>query len=102
MLAMATELERLGQRVVPSAAELAADGSLSRLTIHPDRAALRRVAALGPVEIRTYEDHRMAMSFGVLGAIAGGVVITDPACTAKTYPGFWHDLAAFASGPDQP
>ena len=100
VLAMATELERLGQRVVPSAAELAADGSLSQLTIHPDRAALRRAAALGPVEIRTYEDHRMAMSFGVLGSFdlfgdgRPWIAIQDPGCTSKTFPDFFETLEA--------
>jgi 3-phosphoshikimate 1-carboxyvinyltransferase len=104
VLAMATELERLGQRVVPSAAELAADGSLSRLTIHPDRAALRRVAALGPVEIRTYEDHRMAMSFGVLGSFdlfgdgRPWISIQDPGCTGKTFPDFFEALEALRAG----
>jgi cytidylate kinase len=104
VLAMATELERLGQRVVPSAAELAADGSLSRLTIHPDRAALRRAAADGPVEIRTYEDHRMAMSFGVLGSFdlfgdgRPWISIQDPGCTGKTFPDFFESLEALRTG----
>jgi 3-phosphoshikimate 1-carboxyvinyltransferase len=51
----------------------------------------------GPVRAATiecYRDHRMAMSFAVLGACVGGIAIADPACTAKTYPGFWDDLAA--------
>jgi 3-phosphoshikimate 1-carboxyvinyltransferase len=34
----------------------------------------------------------MAMSFAVLGATGAGVTIADPACVAKTYPGFWQDL----------
>jgi 3-phosphoshikimate 1-carboxyvinyltransferase len=36
----------------------------------------------------------MAMSFAILGAAQAGVSIEDPACVAKTYPGFWLDLAA--------
>jgi 3-phosphoshikimate 1-carboxyvinyltransferase len=104
VLAMATELERLGQRVVPSAAELRADGGLSSLTIHPDRAALRRAAANGPVEIRTYEDHRMAMSFGVLGSFdlfgdgRPWIAIQDPGCTSKTFPDFFAALEALRAG----
>ena len=104
VLAMATELERLGQRVVPSAAELRADGGLSSLTIHPDRAALRRAAANGPVEIRTYEDHRMAMSFGVLGSFdlfgdgRPWIAIQDPGCTGKTFPDFFAALEALRAG----
>jgi hypothetical protein len=34
------------------------------------------------------------MSFAILGAAAGGVIIKDPACVSKTYPRFFEDLAA--------
>ena len=104
VLAMATELERLGQRVTPTAAELRADAALSALTIHPDRAALRRAAADGPVEIRTYEDHRMAMSFGILGSFdlfgdgRPWIAIQDPGCTGKTFPDFFDALEALRAG----
>ncbi|MFM9000383.1 MAG: 3-phosphoshikimate 1-carboxyvinyltransferase [Opitutia bacterium] len=100
MLAMATELERIGLRVVPSAAQLRADPALSDLTVHPDREAMRRAAAGGPVRIRTYEDHRMAMSFGVLGChdlFGDGrpwIEIEDPGCTGKTFPDFFPALDA--------
>ncbi len=50
-----------------------------------------------PATVECYADHRMAMSFGVLGALTGKVTIADPACTAKTYPGFWRDLATVAA-----
>jgi len=43
--------------------------------------------------IETYNDHRMAMSMALVGLATPGVVIRDPACTAKTYPGFFTDLA---------
>jgi 3-phosphoshikimate 1-carboxyvinyltransferase len=48
---------------------------------------------LEPALVRSYKDHRMAMSFAILGAARAGVSIEDPACVAKTYPTFWHDLA---------
>ncbi|MBU0727341.1 hypothetical protein KKA95_01515, partial [Patescibacteria group bacterium] len=44
------------------------------------------------VRIGTYDDHRMAMSFAVLGTKVPGIKIEDPGCTAKTYPNFWKDL----------
>jgi 3-phosphoshikimate 1-carboxyvinyltransferase len=47
-----------------------------------------------PAVVQSYKDHRMAMSFAILGAAQAGVSIEDPACVAKTYPGFWLDLAA--------
>jgi 3-phosphoshikimate 1-carboxyvinyltransferase len=100
VLAMATELERLGVKVVPSAAALRADERLASLTIYPARAALQQAAARGPVEIHTYEDHRMAMSFGILGSydlFGDGrpwIAIQDPACTSKTFPKFFLALEA--------
>ena len=32
------------------------------------------------------------MSFAVAGLASPGIVIADPDCTAKTYPGFFEDL----------
>jgi len=49
---------------------------------------------LVPATVACYQDHRMAMSFAVLGAATGAVAIADPDCVAKTYPGFWDDLRA--------
>ena len=42
-------------------------------------------------EIETYHDHRIAMSFGVLGSRLPGLRILDPGCVAKTYPNYWRD-----------
>ncbi len=46
-----------------------------------------------PVTIQTWDDHRIAMAMAVMGLRRGGVSIEDPAVTAKSYPGFWDDLA---------
>ena len=43
------------------------------------------------VDIETYHDHRIAMSFGVLGSLLHGLRILDPGCVAKTYPNYWQD-----------
>lgn len=75
--AVATELRKLGQQV-----EEFEDG----MTITP--------APVRPAEIETYDDHRMAMSFGVTGLRAPGVRILDPGCTAKTFPDYWYRLLA--------
>ena len=48
--------------------------------------------------IHTYDDHRMAMSFALIGLRAAGVEIADPGCVAKTYPGFWEDFEALIAG----
>lgn len=47
---------------------------------------------LAGAAIETYDDHRMAMSFALAGARVPGLVILDPGCVAKTYPGYFDDL----------
>jgi len=44
--------------------------------------------------IETYHDHRIAMSFALAALRIGGLTILDPACTGKTYPGYWDMLAS--------
>ncbi len=79
--ALATELRKLGQQV-----EERSDG----LTIVPQ--------PITPADIDTYDDHRMAMSFGVATLRAPGIRILDPGCTAKTFPDFFDRLTALATG----
>ena len=43
------------------------------------------------VEIETYEDHRMAMSFAPL-SILTNITIKDSDVVSKSYPNFWNDL----------
>lgn len=45
-----------------------------------------------PAEIETYNDHRMAMSFSLVGLKAKGIRIKDPGCVSKTYPDFFEEL----------
>lgn len=42
--------------------------------------------------IPTHDDHRIAMSFAVLGLGTGDLAIEDAGCTAKSFPGFWDAL----------
>ena len=82
LAATVTELRRLGQQVTYGADWLA---------IEP--------APVAPAVVHCYDDHRIAMSFAILGAAvggaaAGGVTIEDPACVSKTYPRFFQDLGA--------
>lgn len=43
--------------------------------------------------IRTYGDHRIAMAFGVLGAIPGNEIeIDEPDVSGISFPGFWDSL----------
>jgi len=53
------------------------------------------------VDIETYHDHRIAMSFGVLGSRLPGLRILDPGCVAKTFPNYWRDWQRARSVPRQ-
>ncbi len=74
--AVVTELRRCGVE-----AEELDDGYV----VHP--------GAPRPARIRTYGDHRMAMSFALLGLRAPGIEIGDPGVVAKTFPGYFEALA---------
>lgn len=70
-------------RAVGADAEELADGFVVRGS---DRPLAGRV--------RTHGDHRIAMAFGVLGAVGGNAIdIDDRECVNVSYPGFWSDLA---------
>jgi 3-phosphoshikimate 1-carboxyvinyltransferase len=43
-------------------------------------------------EIETYDDHRMAMCFAMLGLAVPGIVVRNPECVRKTFPGFFEKL----------
>lgn len=75
--ALATELRKLGAAVIEFDDGLQIDGN-------PE--------GLHGAEIATYDDHRMAMCFGMAGARLAGIRIQEPGCVAKTYPAFWEDL----------
>jgi 3-phosphoshikimate 1-carboxyvinyltransferase len=75
--ALANELRKLGATVEEQ----------------PDGLILFPPSKITPARIKTYNDHRMAMSFALVGLRTPGVTILDPSCVAKTYPGFWEDLS---------
>ncbi|HEX9334218.1 MAG TPA: 3-phosphoshikimate 1-carboxyvinyltransferase, partial [Anaerolineales bacterium] len=74
--ATCTELARLGIHV-----EEHEDG----MTIYP-------CDDIQPGTIRTYNDHRMAMAFSLIGLRADGITIENPSCVAKTFPKFFEVL----------
>ena len=74
--ATCVELDRLGVRV-----EEHEDG----MTIHP-------VETMRSASIQTYNDHRMAMAFSLIGLHFDGVTIENPSCVSKTFPNFFEAL----------
>lgn len=73
--AIATELTRLGVRV-----EERDDG----LSVWP--------SAITPAAVHTYDDHRIAMAFALIGLKVRGIRIEDPGCVAKTFPEYFERL----------
>ncbi len=78
--AVATELARRG---------IAVDQTDDSLVVHPGSPT--------PGVIETYDDHRMAMSFALLGLCHAGIEIADPGCVAKTFPDFFSVLDSLAA-----
>lgn len=76
--ALTTELARLGVEVEQT----------------PDTLTVHGGTARGPADLRTHDDHRLAMAFAAIGTRVAGVTILDPGCVAKTYPAFWDDARA--------
>ena len=74
--ATTTELERLGVHV-----EEHEDG----MTIYP-------CDTIRPATIQTYNDHRMAMAFSLIGLKVPGITIENPSCVSKTFPKFFDVL----------
>ena len=61
----------------------------------PDGFVVRGTSPVLRGRVVTHGDHRMAMAFGVLGALPGNEIeIDDPDCVAVSYPAFWSDLAS--------
>ena len=74
--AMVTELRKLGVDVVEHR-----DG----VEIYPSK--------IKPAKIDTYDDHRVAMSFSLIGLKVPGIRIKNPECVSKTFPSFLDVLA---------
>ena len=76
VVALRTELTKCGAKVVEEG---------DTLTVWP--------SPLHGAEIETYNDHRMAMCFAILGLKVPGIRIKNPGCVKKTFPNFFQKLA---------
>ena len=75
--ALRTELGKCGAKIVEEG---------DTLTVFP--------SPLRGAEIETYDDHRIAMCFAMLGLKVPGIRLRHPACVKKTFPTFFQKLAA--------
>ena len=46
----------------------------------------------GAATFESYDDHRMAMAFALIGLVVPGVAIRSPDCVTKTFPGYFEAL----------
>ena len=79
--ALQTELEKLGVPVKTGRDSITITGIESE--------------EIQGARIETYDDHRMAMSFALLGAFVPGIIIEDPEVVKKSFPDFWEKLESF-------
>jgi 3-phosphoshikimate 1-carboxyvinyltransferase len=80
--ATCTELARLGVRVIE----------------HDDGMTIYPCDKIMPARIQTYNDHRMAMSFALIGLRVEGITIENPECVSKTFPCFFEKLESLRRG----
>ncbi len=59
---------------------------------HPDGLTVYPCDELRPARVRTYDDHRVAMAFALVGLRVPGIEIENPACVAKTFPAYFDVL----------
>lgn len=75
LTALATELAKLGALV---------ESTEESLSIHP--------SLLRGGTVDTYNDHRLAMSFALIGLRVPGIEISNPECVRKSFPKFWAEF----------
>ena len=56
---------------------------------------------IADTEIKTYHDHRIAMTFGTLGFLQPGLAILDPGVVSKSYISFWDDMQSIGLNIDE-
>jgi 3-phosphoshikimate 1-carboxyvinyltransferase len=78
-----------GMNVLWKADDEGADETLDEA---PTAAEFFAGATQDSINLRSHDDHRVAMAFAVMGSALGNVAISGAECVAKTYPDFWKDF----------
>ncbi len=77
VVALRTELTKCGAKVIEEG---------DALTVFPSE--------LHGAEVESYNDHRIAMCFAILGLKVPGIRIKNASCVKKTFPNYFQKLAA--------
>ena len=81
IVALRDELERMGAKVECTESEFDNELHIFPSELHPEKNV-----------IRTYGDHRMALSFSLLAMKYGKITLDDKEVVNKSFPGFWQVL----------
>ncbi len=55
----------------------------------PDGLTIYPCKSIHPATVKTYNDHRMAMAFSLIGLRVPGLTIENPGCVSKTFPNYF-------------
>jgi 3-phosphoshikimate 1-carboxyvinyltransferase len=92
-----TRIRGIASARVKETDRIAATGAeLRRLGVqveeYPDGLTIYPCSSIQPATIHTYDDHRMAMSFSIIGLRVKDIEIENPACVSKTFPNYFEVL----------
>lgn len=88
LLALKNEIEKFGATVIIT------DNSLMLQNKKAEASLSMSGHEKNQIRIKTYHDHRMAMSFAPLALLQDNITIEDPDVVKKSYPSFWNDLTS--------
>jgi 3-phosphoshikimate 1-carboxyvinyltransferase len=63
-----------------------------------DDGLIIRPSPLHGARLDTYDDHRLAMSFSLVGLRVPGVQVENPGCVKKSFPTYWNEFAKLYPG----
>lgn len=67
------------------------------IMVHDDGLTVRP-SILHGATFDPHDDHRLAMSFALVGLRIPGVTVLHPGCVSKSYPKFWSELESLVAG----
>jgi 3-phosphoshikimate 1-carboxyvinyltransferase len=87
---IASSRQKETDRIGATCAELTRLGVI--VEQHPDGLTVHPCDKMRPASVRTYNDHRMAMAFALIGLRVPGMIIENPGCVSKSFPAFFDVL----------
>ena len=70
-------------------------GAAVEISNDDDTIVITPSTSLNPAQIDTFDDHRVAMAYGLLTLREPAIVINDPGCVSKTWPDYFSELQRY-------